>query len=198
MPPPEKGPWVAMQRASRYSERGRPRSNKQVKICICGSHQISRAPRRICLPMPGRPVRWRLGWSNTGTSGRHGVWGDGGSLHVRAELKKHHREAAIKATQMDADVQCTVLAEVPATRPSPDSGLSQAPSQFLALHLATTTYASGAARQPRKRRHGGRRAKRRHRALALAAARAVATSKVAPATRGGAPLQPRATGALTR
>jgi hypothetical protein len=36
--------------------------------------------------------------------------------HVRAELKKHQREAAIKATQMDAHVQCAVLAEIPATR----------------------------------------------------------------------------------
>jgi hypothetical protein len=32
--------------------------------------------------------------------------------------KMHQREAAIKATQMDAHVQCTVLAEIPATRPS--------------------------------------------------------------------------------
>jgi hypothetical protein len=43
------------------------------------------------------------------------------TLHVRAELEKHQREAAIKATQMDAHVQCTVLAEIPATHPSPDS-----------------------------------------------------------------------------
>jgi hypothetical protein len=45
--------------------------------------------------------------------------------HVRAELKKHQREAAIKATQMDAHVQCTVLAEIPATV---DPSLSRLPS----------------------------------------------------------------------
>jgi hypothetical protein len=44
-------------------------------------------------------------------------------------LKTHQREAAIKAPQMDAPVQCTVLAEIPATRPSPDP-----PYQLLALH----------------------------------------------------------------
>jgi hypothetical protein len=31
---------------------------------------------------------------------------------LRAELKKHQREAAIKATQKDAHVQCTVLVEI--------------------------------------------------------------------------------------
>jgi uncharacterized Ntn-hydrolase superfamily protein len=40
------------------------------------------------------------------------------TLHVRAELTKHQREAAIKATQMDAHVQCAVLAEIP-RRPTP-------------------------------------------------------------------------------
>jgi hypothetical protein len=39
-------------------------------------------------------------------------------------------------------------------------------------------------RQPPKRRNGGRRAKRQHQALALAAARTSTTSKAAPATRG--------------
>jgi hypothetical protein len=93
-------------------------------------------------------------------------FGDGGTLHVRAELKKHQREAAIKATQMDAHVQCAVLAGIPATRPSPDP-----PQSVTSSTSATTTTHSGVVRQPPKRRNGGRRAKRQHRALALAAAR---------------------------
>jgi hypothetical protein len=57
------------------------------------------------------------------------------TLHVRAELKKHQREAAIKATQMDhAHVQCTVLPEIPATLPSPDS-----PQSVTSSTSATTT-----------------------------------------------------------
>jgi hypothetical protein len=47
---------------------------------------------------------------------------------------------------------------------------------------ATTTH-SGAAWPPRKRRYGGGRAKRQHRALALAAAREVTASEAAPASR---------------
>jgi hypothetical protein len=106
----------------------------------------------------------------------------GNNLHVRAEPKKHQREseAAIKATQMGAHMQCAVLAEIPATRPSPDAP----PHSVTSSALATTTH-SGVERQPRGRRHGGRRANRQqHRALALAAARTVTTSKAAPATRG--------------
>jgi hypothetical protein len=62
------------------------------------------------------------------------------------------------------------------------------PSQLLALRStsATATH-SGVARQLRKRRNGGRRAKRQHRALALAAARTSTASKAAPATRGAPP-----------
>jgi hypothetical protein len=62
------------------------------------------------------------------------------TIQVLAELKKQQREPPFKAPQMDTPVQCTVLAEIPATnpadthstkkfglhqpRPSPDSRLS--------------------------------------------------------------------------
>jgi hypothetical protein len=40
------------------------------------------------------------------------------SIQVLAELKKQQREAPFKAPQMDAPVQYTVLAEIPATNPA--------------------------------------------------------------------------------
>jgi hypothetical protein len=59
------------------------------------------------------------GWSDLEQK-RNDIVGDvEKTLHVRAEPKNHQREAAIKATQMDAHVQCTVLAEIPAARSSP-------------------------------------------------------------------------------
>jgi hypothetical protein len=99
------------------------------------------------------------------------------TLHARAEFKKHQREATIKVTQMGEHVQCTVLAEIPATRSSPD------PLQSVTSSTSATTTHSGVVRQPLERRNGGRRAKRQHRALAaLAAARTATTSKAAPAS----------------
>jgi hypothetical protein len=77
------------------------------------------------------------------------------TFQVLAELKKQQREAPIKAPQMDAPVQYTVLAEIPATnpadalstkkfglhqpRPSPDSPSSVTGSSITATtprHLA--------------------------------------------------------------
>ena len=55
--------------------------------------------------------------------------------------------------------------------------------QWPSMHKLTGVLA-GVVRQLPKRRNGGRRAKRQHRALALAAARTATTSKAAPATRG--------------
>jgi hypothetical protein len=40
------------------------------------------------------------------------------TIQVLAELKKQQREATFKAPQMDAPVQYTVLAEIPATNPA--------------------------------------------------------------------------------
>jgi hypothetical protein len=40
------------------------------------------------------------------------------TTQVLAELKKQQREAPFKAPQMDAPVQYTVLAEIPATNPA--------------------------------------------------------------------------------
>jgi hypothetical protein len=40
------------------------------------------------------------------------------TIQVLAELKKQQREAPFKAPQMDAPVQYTVLAEIPATNPA--------------------------------------------------------------------------------
>jgi hypothetical protein len=118
------------------------------------------------------------------------------TLHVRAELKKHQREAAIKATQMDAHVQYAVLAEIPAARPSTDPPPPPVSCSYCTSSISATTPHSGVARQPPRRRNRGRRAKRQHRALALAAARTATTSKAAPATRGapdhgrsGAPIE---------
>jgi hypothetical protein len=49
-------------------------------------------------------------------------------------LKNHQREAAIKATQMDTHVQCTVLASRDPGYPPPPSPPPPPPSQLLALH----------------------------------------------------------------
>jgi hypothetical protein len=86
----------------------------------CGSHQVSRVSRRICLPMPARvvgEVASDLEQKKERHSGGCGKYFTRPCRIKKAPERGRHQGDA----QMDAHVQCTVLAEISATRPSPDS-----------------------------------------------------------------------------
>jgi hypothetical protein len=97
--------------------------------CTAMMHRQWRAP------SPGRPPHaryWALGFLRAGSlrraakkfqkSAEQSSNNDKGDVEntfqVPAELKKQQREPPFKAPQMDAPVQYTVLAEIPATNPA--------------------------------------------------------------------------------